>query len=65
MSNPNLGVLLIEFFELYGVKFNYMHIGLRICDGGAYKRKEELMHDMDSAYKQSLLCIEDPLYPCK
>ena len=62
---PNLGILLIEFFELYGINFNYLHIGLRIRDGGAYVKKEHLMQDMDSQYKQSLLCIEDPLNPSK
>ena len=61
--NTNLGVLLIEFFELYGKRFNYFNIGIRVRDGGCYVRKEELMQDMDSGYKQSLLCIEDPLNP--
>ena len=64
-SEANLGVLLIEFFELYGRRYNYFVTGLRIRDGGAYVRKEDLLQNMDNGYKQSLLCIEDPLNPCK
>ncbi|KAF9350467.1 hypothetical protein BGX26_011356 [Mortierella sp. AD094] len=39
----NLGVLLIEFFELYGLNFNYRDVGLTVADGGRYflKDKEE------------------------
>ncbi|GJJ69358.1 non-canonical poly(A) RNA polymerase PAPD5/7 [Entomortierella parvispora] len=32
----NLGVLLIEFFELYGLSFNYNRVGISIADGGSY-----------------------------
>lgn len=38
-SNANLGVLLIEFFELYGRKFNFINTGIRIRDGGKYINK--------------------------
>lgn len=57
----NLGVFLIEFFELYGRKFNYMHTGIRIRDGGRYISKEEMQKDMIDGHRPSLLCIEDPL----
>lgn len=40
--NANLGVLLIEFFELYGRHFNYLKTGIRIKDGGAYISKDEV-----------------------
>lgn len=40
--NTNLGVLLIEFLELYGRKFNYVKTGIRIKDGGQYISKEEV-----------------------
>lgn len=59
----NLGVLLIEFFELYGRKFNYMQTGIRIRDGGRYISKEEMQKDMIDGHRPSLLCIEDPLLP--
>lgn len=62
-ADVNLGVLLIEFFELYGRKFNYMHTGIRIKDGGRYINKEEMQKDMVDGHRPSLLCIEDPLLP--
>lgn len=41
-SNANLGVLLIEFLELYGRKFNYVKTGIRVKGGGTYISKEEV-----------------------
>jgi non-canonical poly(A) RNA polymerase PAPD5/7 len=37
----NLGTLLLEFFHLYGVSFNYYSAGISITEGGSYlvKRK--------------------------
>ncbi|XP_011701557.1 PREDICTED: non-canonical poly(A) RNA polymerase PAPD5-like [Wasmannia auropunctata] len=61
--NTNLGVLLIEFLELYGRKFNYVKTGIRIKDGGQYISKEEIQRDMIDGHRPSLLCIEDPLTP--
>ncbi|RZC36548.1 non-canonical poly(A) RNA polymerase PAPD5-like, partial [Asbolus verrucosus] len=63
LMNGNLGVFLIEFFELYGRKFNYMHTGIRIRDGGRYISKEEMQKEMIDGHRPSLLCIEDPLLP--
>nr|KAG5707516.1 hypothetical protein BaRGS_012020 [Batillaria attramentaria] len=62
-ANGNLGVLLIEFFELYGRTFNYLRTGIRIKSGGAYVPKEEITKEMDNGHRASLLCIEDPLNP--
>lgn len=61
--NENLGVLLIEFFELYGRHFNYLKTGIRIKNGGAYIAKEEIMKSMTNGSRPSMLCIEDPLLP--
>lgn len=61
--NTNLGVLLIEFLELYGRKFNYVKTGIRVKDGGTYISKEEIQRDMIDGHRPSLLCIEDPLTP--
>ncbi|XP_024113612.1 terminal nucleotidyltransferase 4A isoform X1 [Oryzias melastigma] len=61
--NENLGMLLIEFFELYGRHFNYLKTGIRIRNGGAYVAKEEMMKAMTNGYRPSMLCIEDPLLP--
>lgn len=62
-TERNLGVLLIEFFELYGRKFNYMKTAIRIKDGGTYISKEEIQKDMIDGHRPSILCIEDPLTP--
>lgn len=63
LRNANIGVLLIEFLELYGRKFNYMQTGIRIKDGGRYIAKEEMQKEMVDGHRPSLLCIEDPLLP--
>ncbi|XP_015282575.1 PREDICTED: non-canonical poly(A) RNA polymerase PAPD7 isoform X3 [Gekko japonicus] len=62
-SDENLGMLLIEFFELYGRNFNYLKTGIRIKNGGAYIAKEEILKAMTYGYRPSMLCIEDPLLP--
>lgn len=62
MDNPNLGVLLMEFLELYGRKFNYMKTGISVKQE-RYMPKEELQKDMVDGHRPSLLCIEDPLTP--
>jgi DNA polymerase sigma len=53
----NMGVLVMEFFEFYGLYFNYHEVGISLRDGGTYYSKAERGW-MD--YKQSLLSIEDP-----
>uniref|UniRef100_A0A1L8DWN9 polynucleotide adenylyltransferase n=1 Tax=Nyssomyia neivai TaxID=330878 RepID=A0A1L8DWN9_9DIPT len=60
-EKANLGVLLLEFFELYGRKFNYMKTGISVKNGGRYIPKEELQKEMVDGHRPSLLCIEDPL----
>nr|XP_020452471.1 non-canonical poly(A) RNA polymerase PAPD7-like isoform X2 [Monopterus albus] len=62
-ANINLGILLIEFFELYGRDFNYMKTGIRVKNGGAYLLKEETLKAMGSGNRPSMLCIEDPVQP--
>uniref|UniRef100_A0A8C6SHX7 Terminal nucleotidyltransferase 4A n=1 Tax=Neogobius melanostomus TaxID=47308 RepID=A0A8C6SHX7_9GOBI len=61
--NINIGVLLIEFFELYGRNFNYLKTGIRIKDGGSYVAKDEVQKSMMDGYRPSMLYIEDPLQP--
>lgn len=60
-SGSNLGVLLQEFFELYGVNFNYDKTCIRIKDGGRYISKHEFTSALDNGSPFSLLTIEDPL----
>ncbi|KAM9722693.1 terminal nucleotidyltransferase 4A-like [Menidia menidia] len=62
-ANINLGILLIEFFELYGRDFNYMKTGIRVKNGGAYLSKEEMVRAMGNGNRPSMLCIEDPIQP--
>lgn len=38
----NLGVLLIEFLELYGRKFNYLKTAISVKDGGSYITKDQV-----------------------
>lgn len=59
----NLGVLLIEFFELYGRKFNYVKTAIRVKGGGSYVSKDDIQKEMNDGHRPSLLCIEDPLTP--
>ncbi|CAH8869045.1 unnamed protein product [Trichobilharzia szidati] len=63
IDNINLGVLLVEFFELYGRLFNYMNTAIRVTNGGCYVRKEVVQRNMDGNFRPSLFCIEDPLCP--
>ena len=58
LEDENLGVLLIEFFEFYGVRFNYNNTGIRIHDGGSFFNKNDI-----AEMKGSMLCIEDPFQP--
>eukprot|EP00736_Rhodelphis_marinus_P005184 Rmarinus@m.27576 len=54
----NLGEMLINFFELYGRRFNYVLTGISLLDGGSYFPKIQrgwLYPDRPYA-----LCIEDP-----
>ncbi|XP_034099374.2 non-canonical poly(A) RNA polymerase protein Trf4-1-like isoform X1 [Drosophila albomicans] len=37
-SKANLGVLLLEFFELYGSRFSYTNIQISVENGGSYRR---------------------------
>jgi non-canonical poly(A) RNA polymerase PAPD5/7 len=62
-DKANLGVLLMEFFELYGHLFNYLKVGIRIRDGGGYVQKQMIIDQMEHGYRPSILCIEDPLNP--
>lgn len=54
-ASANLGVLLIEFFELYGRQFNYMKAAIDVRNGGTYIPKPS----NDSA----MLYIVDPTNP--
>jgi non-canonical poly(A) RNA polymerase PAPD5/7 len=59
----NLGVLVVEFFELYGNLFNYDDVGISLREGGTYFNKRERGWNVD--YKRNVLSIEDPADPGK
>lgn len=61
VPEKNLGVLVMEFFELYGCHFNYDEVGISIRDGGTYFNKR-LRGWYDSS-KWDCLSIEDPVNP--
>ena len=42
----NLGVLLLEFFDLYGRTFNYSQSAIRLRDGGAYVPRDEVTYSL-------------------
>lgn len=54
-EDANLGELLIDFFELYGEKFDYENVGISIKNGGAYLPRNVMPCDGD----QPLFCVED------
>ncbi|KAK1233190.1 hypothetical protein PQX77_003666 [Marasmius sp. AFHP31] len=57
----NLGVLLVEFFELYGKYFNYQNTGISIRGGGTYYGKRQRGWYVE--WKTGLLSVEDPADP--
>ncbi|KAI0636561.1 hypothetical protein C8Q77DRAFT_1154490 [Trametes polyzona] len=56
--SKNLGVLVMEFFELYGCYFNYQEVGISLRDGGSYFNKAQ--RGWSDYSSQRLLSIEDP-----
>lgn len=54
--SANLGVLLVEFFELYGRQFNYLKVGILLENGGCYVDKDDIP-------TQDYLYIRDPADP--
>jgi non-canonical poly(A) RNA polymerase PAPD5/7 len=60
-AEKNLGVLVMEFFELYGCYFNYEEVGVSIRNGGSYFNKRQ--RGWYDSMKNHLLSIEDPTDP--
>ena len=53
----------LEFFELYGRKFNYNCQAIQVVGEGCYVSKESMEENMPPGHRPSYLCIEDPLVP--
>ncbi|KAK2463866.1 hypothetical protein APHAL10511_004171 [Amanita phalloides] len=56
--DKNLGVLLMEFFELYGCYFNYEEVGISVRNGGYYFQKKQ--RGWVDFHRNGLISIEDP-----
>lgn len=61
-NTMNLGSMLLEFFELYGMDFNYLTTGISVRSDGFYfpkgaKGKKEFFHQPSRAFS---LSIENP-----
>ncbi|KAJ7143183.1 Nucleotidyltransferase, partial [Mycena crocata] len=64
-ADANLGVLVVEFFELYGRRFHYEEVGISLREGGSYFSKRQRGwgwgEQWGGARKSGgLLSIEDP-----
>lgn len=59
LPENNLGVLLIQFFELYGKHFNYDNVGVSVTGAGSYFNKNT-NYKLESRGKKYSLAIEDP-----
>ncbi|RMX66052.1 hypothetical protein DD238_003956 [Peronospora effusa] len=57
----NLGLLLVEFFTLYGRDFNYTELGISVRNGGSYFFKED-RHWCDAG-RPFLIAMENPNEP--
>jgi len=56
----NLGILLMEFLDLYGNKFNYADVGISLRHGGRYIRKPGKWINPN---RPGMLCVENPEDP--
>jgi non-canonical poly(A) RNA polymerase PAPD5/7 len=57
----NLGVLLVDFFDLYGGSFNFIHTGISTSGLGAYFNKQNRdSTDWFNTMRPALLAIENP-----
>jgi predicted nucleotidyltransferase len=57
----SLGMLLYEFFDLYGRSFNYATTGISVKDGGTYFRKAQ--RGWCNEQRPMSLAVENPLEP--
>jgi len=60
-ENPNLGVMLLEYFELYGKNFHYAVLGISIRNGGSYFQRDTRSFTNHPHGHDQLLCIENPM----
>ncbi|VDM21891.1 unnamed protein product [Hydatigera taeniaeformis] len=62
INSINLGTLLLEFFEFYGIRFNYRRTGIKFSGNWSFISK--MSSEVKNYYLfDRFLYIEDPLYP--
>ena len=59
-AKDNLGVLLIDFFELYGKNFGYDHVALTVTDGDAKYLPKSQWRELHPIRSPFALAIQDP-----
>ena len=57
-TRGNLGIELLHFFEVFGLRLNYEAVGISLADGGKFFRKPRARLENGKAHH---LCIENPL----
>lgn len=59
-TEVNIAVLLIEFFDLYGSKFNYDTVCLSVIDG-TYRTRDDFYREYGLSHPtRASICIQDP-----
>jgi non-canonical poly(A) RNA polymerase PAPD5/7 len=63
--NPmdNIGILLIEFFELYGKNFNYNDVGIEVTPTTSRYFRRERTSSYNNHFRPSVISIRDPQDP--
>ncbi|KAI8851225.1 hypothetical protein BC829DRAFT_368731 [Chytridium lagenaria] len=57
----NLGILFLEFLELYGSNFNYFKVGIGMnSDGSSYYFNKQMRHQRQTTRRPGILTILDP-----
>jgi len=65
VETGNLGSMLLDFFELYGLNFNYITTGLTVVNDGMYfpKGHPGMKEDYFNPTRPMMLGIENPMEP--
>jgi len=53
----DLGTLLLEYLDIYGLRFNYANVCIKMTSGGRYTKKPSKFRDPG---RPGLLCLENP-----
>lgn len=64
-NNQNLGILLTQFFELYGKIFNYNNMTISVRGKGSYITKQQMSKQMGEIYDWGVWEIVDKRSRCR